>query len=121
MRFRLAAVLAAVLIPLLALGTGVFIAAGRSSPTTAPQAKSGPSRVAEWLEEGRVNAPAAPKPLETAAATPVDRARLRYEITTCLARIRYVGGRSSQCKELWPMASTEEEGRALQREKVALD
>ena len=121
MKAKTAAVLAVILIPLLVIGTGVFVATRHRLTKSAAPARSGPSRVATWLSEGQAKNAAAPQPLEPVAAIPVDRAQRRHDFVTRLERLRFVGRRSVECKALWPEALTEEEGRALQREKVALD
>jgi RNA polymerase sigma factor (sigma-70 family) len=124
MKTKAAAALAVVLIPLLLLGGGVWVASGRmgSRPVVeSPAGKKGSEKIAAFLSEAK-SAPVAKTPEPIAVSKPpIDRAQIRAQIIASLERMRYVGGRSWQCKELWPEASTEEEGRALQREKVALD
>ena len=120
MKVRTVAATAVILVPLLALGTGVWVAtARRSSPKVVP-ASSGPSKIATWLAEGKATPVPAPIPLEAVAGAPVDRARVRAGIVATMQRLSYVRRRSAECKDLGPESSTEEEGRAYQREWVAL-
>ena len=120
MKKKNTAALAVVFLPLLVLSSGVIVASARRTPKTATTTAPGKAseRIASFLSETK-RAPAAMAP--EAPKTPVDRAQIRTQVIACLERLRYVGRRSAECKELWPEASTEEEGRALQREKVALD
>lgn len=126
MKTKTAAGLAVILLPLLLLGGGVWVASARRSPApwaAPPAGTTGSPKVAAFLSESRAPASAAAEPADALiqAKVPIHRAQIRAEIVTTLERRRYVGRRSAECKELWPEASTEEEGRALQREKVALD
>ena len=120
-----AAAVAVVLIPLLGLSVGVVVASARRSagPVTETRERKPNPKVQAWLAESKHRPAPAPKTPEAVVeqkAVP-DRGRIRAEFVTTLERLRYVRRRSAECKELWPEASTEEEGRALQREKVILD
>ena len=120
-----AAAVAVVLIPLLGLSVGVVVASARRSagPVTETRERKPNPKVQAWLAESKNRPAPAPKTPEAVVerkAVP-DRGRIRAEFVTTLERLRYVRRRSAECKELWPEASTEEEGRALQREKVILD
>jgi len=119
--YKKAAMVAVVLIPLLTIGTGVLVAARRSSVKTAAPAKTGPSKIATWLAEGQAKSPPTPIPFDTIAGAPVDRAKVRGGIVATMERLSYVTRRIAECRELGPESATEEEGRAHQREKVSLD
>jgi len=58
--YKKAAMAAVVLIPLLTIGTGVLVAARRSSSKTAAPAKTDPSKIATWLSESQAKPPQHP-------------------------------------------------------------
>ena len=125
MRAKTAAAATVVLIPLLVLGVGVGVATARRNTKPAAEAarpKPNP-KIETWIAESKDRGTPKSMPSESVAVrnSPLERAQVRAVIVATLERLRYVGRRAAECKQLWPDASTEEEGRALQREKVALD
>jgi hypothetical protein len=126
MKRRAAAALAVVLIPLLLLGGGVWVAAARTRSmlrADSPSGRKASAKIAAFLSESKDSSRAVHTiPVQIAlSGVPIDRVNCRSQIIASLERLWQVERRAGECKELWPEASTEEEGRALQREKVVLD
>ena len=112
---------AVIFLPLFFLAGGIGITVWRradASIRSNPTPTAGCAKGKQWLAEGTPGTPVMAEPI--AKDAPLERQEIRRRIVASLDRLYFVTRRSRECKELWPEAATEEEGRALQREEVGL-
>jgi RNA polymerase sigma factor (sigma-70 family) len=125
MKSKAAAGLAVVIIPLLLLGGGVFVASARRGATQLKAHTSGLVSSESRPEEqttavGRAKPPKGSPPV-TWAVSPINSIQGRFRMIAILDRLDWARGRAAECKRTARDQLTEEEGRRLQREAKDLE